>query len=116
MEKSIRRRLSLIYLLHMGGSFIFLFLVISALLQFHWRDIGSGNALVKHHLRYQWKSLFIVVFIVPCLFLIPHDVTQLLIAYGLMLFNLARAAYGSYKLRKSVHHPSSSDQNVSLRT
>lgn len=100
MKKTTRQRLSLIYFLQFTGTFIFLFLIVSIICLILWRKLGTDDLTAKRHIKFQIETTGVLIVGAIITMNIPHDLTQLILAYVLIFFNLARAGYGGYLLRK----------------
>lgn len=105
MDKNEKRRLSLVYLLQMGGAFVFVFLIVASLLQWRWSRLGKSVSLTSSHYNWQLRSLLYFIAGALLVLVVPHKITQLLLGYGTMMLLLGRSIYGSFQLRKGLLMP-----------
>lgn len=101
-DPSAKRRVAFVYFLHMIGTFMFLFLIVAAFLQWRWRWTAQQSAVLRTH--HQWQTTSLILFCVGAALalVVPHPVVQLCFAYGAMFVLLGRAIYGNWKLRKAL--------------
>lgn len=107
LDPAAKRRASLVYFLHMIGTFMFLFLFLAAFLQWRWRWVGEQSDVLRTHLQWQTMSLILFSVGAALALVVPHPIAQLCLAYGAMFLLLGRAIYGNWKLRKTLPLPQS---------